>query len=364
MVLHHGGEDISQEVWIEDPHAKDLDFSENTSPFGPPASVLAAFHASARAVAHYPDSWCTAFCRQVAFVEGVPSPCVVAGNGSLEILDAAFRAIKPQRVLLVDPSFGEYRHLAHLHGCEVVAAPLCEAAGFAFSLDALLAALPGCDMVILGHPNNPTGTALASRDLRSLARAAAAEGAFLVIDEAFIDFWPQGAFHHDLAEETRVLILRSLTKFYGLAGIRIGYGLAPPAWARRFWDAKLTWSVNALAQVLGRAALADDAFRCRQLEWLYGEKAWFVNASAGLKSWSVVPSRANFYLLKGTDDASVQEAVQGLRQKGIFVRTCVDFQGLGARYIRVALKQRAQNQALLDALAERESAVPAHEHIS
>jgi threonine-phosphate decarboxylase len=214
---------------------------------------------------------------------------------------------------------------------------------FAINVDSIITAMAGCGMVFLCNPNNPTGGILHREAVLAIAEAAERMSCYLVVDEAFIDFTPEYSVLDQVANNSYLIVLRSLTKFYALSGLRIGYGVFPKALAASVKNYKEPWTINSLAQKAGIAAVSDKAYQQKTMTVIYEEKRFL---ERGLKNIGIeyFPSAANYYLLRAKN---AREIVITLRRKGILLRDCSNFSGLDGSYLRIAVRSREENKRLL-----------------
>jgi threonine-phosphate decarboxylase len=218
---------------------------------------------------------------------------------------------------------------------------------FVIDPDEFIAAMAGCDMAFLCNPNNPTGRLLDRDSVLAVARAAERMSCLLVVDEAFIDFTPEHSVVRAVSENSHLAVLRSLTKFYALPGLRVGYGVFPKDIAAPVRDHKEPWTVNTLAQMAGMAAFGDRAYQERTME-VIAEGREYLEQGFRAHGIDYLSSSANFYLLR---IPRAREAVTRLRMQGILVRDCSNFAGLDGSYVRVAVRSRDENGMLLKELA-------------
>ena len=204
-----------------------------------------------------------------------------------------------------------------------------------------------CDMAFLCNPNNPTGRLLGKSEVLKIADAARELKCYLVVDEAFIDFCSKVSVIREVEENPYLIVLRSMTKFYALSGLRIGFGVFPQSIATLLKKYKEPWTVNTLAQEAVRASLGDTAYRKETLEMMKGEKK-FMEKNFKRMSVCYVPSKANYYLLR---IGNAQGIIPALEQKGILVRDCSNFNGLDDTYIRIAVRSRRENEILVKELS-------------
>jgi threonine-phosphate decarboxylase len=323
-----------------------IDFSSNQSPLGAPAVVHAAV--SAAAVDAYPDPHASAFCAAVAEYHAVPAACVVAGNGSTELIRlVAQLALAPgDTALSLGPSFGEYAVGTALAGGrfhEVRLEHLAARAGFRCAEPALTAALTVLRprLCWLCSPNNPTGAALPAALIAALVRGH--PGTLFVLDEAYCDLLGDAQWSPDLLAGANLIVLRSMTKTWGLAGLRLGYAVAEPGLAAALRAAAPPWSVNACAQAAGIVALADLEHHRKALEILRGERDR-LTGTLGRAGWTVEPSSAGFFLVHVGDAAAARRV---LLAQGCLVRDCTSF-GLSG-YVRLSPRLAADNDRLVAA---------------
>jgi threonine-phosphate decarboxylase len=325
-----------------------LDLSASINPLGLPDSVEQALRENVGLLAHYPEPFADGLARDIAGHAGVLAETVLCGNGSTELIYLLARALRPRRVLVAAPTFSEYERACALQaGCSCVRFALSPEEGFRVDPARYAAALAGCDIAFLCNPNNPTGGLLERDAVLAVADAAAAARCVLVVDEAFIDLADGQSVMGNVAGCAHLVVLRSLTKFYALAGLRIGYAVLPERLVETLRKYKEPWTVNSLAQAAARAVLGDREYRERSLA-LFREEKSFLEERFRELGITYFPSAANYYLLRIEDRP---ETIAALRRKGILVRDCSNFDGLDGSFIRVAVRSRSENERLLKELS-------------
>ena len=332
-----------------------IDFSASINPLGVPESAREAMTACITHLVNYPDPDMKDLKSVISEGTGVEPASIVCGNGSTELIYLMARALGPKKVLIPDPTFSEYeRACAAIHGTKVIHYGMekermfdVDPADFARVMAGEVKASSACDTAFLCNPNNPTGRLMRRDEILEIADAAKSARCTLVVDEAFIDFCPGASVIHEVRNNPYLVVLRSLTKFYALSGLRLGYAVLPP----RLYDpaarAKEPWTVNTLAQEAGIAALADEAYRNETYRIVAEEKAFLEEGFRRLGIF-FAPSAANFYLLKFEKGPEITARLKG---KGILVRDCSSFIGLDDSYIRVAVKSRRDNTRLLEEIS-------------
>jgi histidinol-phosphate aminotransferase len=323
-----------------------IKLASNENPLGVSPMVQKALQDHAAGVFRYPRSGSPELRTALAAHLGVPEEWIVAGNGSDEIIDLLIRvAARPgcDHILIFDPSFSMYRLLAKLSGVEIRTVPLGE--DFHFPWDRLLHAVTGeTALVFVTTPDNPTGYAPPVQELEILARQLPSR-TLLVVDEAYMDF-AAPMDHYSLLSRLRdfpnVVVLRTFSKLYGLAGLRLGYGVMPPWLADALIRVKPPFSVNILAEIAGLAALRDVHFVQASLDCVQVGRAWLATELARL-GCRVFPSQANFLLFKPDHGAmSALDVFQKLLEQGVITRPLKSY-GM-EEYLRVTVGTEEENR--------------------
>ena len=327
-----------------------LDFSVNVSPLGMPEGVRRAIAGAIPDAERYPDPLCRALRAKLAEKENVPIDWVLCGSGAVELIFSAVLARRPRRALLPVPTFAEYEAALRTADCRSSYYALREENGFALKGGILSLLQPGVDMVFLCQPNNPTGRTMPRPLLLKILARCKEIGALLVTDECFLDFLDDPAaftLTGALGEYPNLLILRSFTKLYAMAGVRLGYCLtSDPALPEAMRSAGPPWSVSTLAQAAGLAALEERDYAKQVRALIQTERPWLTTRLEGL-GLRVIPGEANFLLFRCGTPLSVP-----LGRRGILLRECGNYHGLDAAWYRAAVRTRSDNERLIGALRE------------
>lgn len=325
-----------------------VDFSASISPLGPPPSVLAAIQTHFSEIAAYPDINYGKLRQALAGVHQIPAEWILPGNGAAELLTwAGWDLADLGQVLLVTPAFSDYRRCLKAFNANVVEWPLSLVGG---SLQPILE--PGGSLsqgLLLNNPHNPTGQLFRREDILPYLE----QLALVVVDEAFMDFLPpseQQSLIGAVATYPNLVILRSLTKFYSLPGLRLGYAIAHPDRILSWQSRRDPWPVNVLAAAAGVAAVGDVAFQQQTWSWLPQARAELFHGLQAIPGIKPLPGVANFLLVETVDALQLQERL--LRSHRILIRDCFSFPELGERYFRVAVRSSRENQRLVRAIAD------------
>ena len=323
-----------------------IKLASNENPLGPSPLALKAIRRALRSINLYPDGNAFYLKQKLAAKLGVTPANLILGNGSNEILELVGHAVlEPgSEVVVSQYCFAVYPIVTHLFSGRLVVVP---AKDYGHDLDAMLAAItPKTRVVFVANPNNPTGTWVEPGRLARFVTAVPAN-VVLVLDEAYIEFLPERL---DLLPEVRagtrpnLLLLRTFSKIYGLAGLRLGYGIGHTEFIAALEKTRQPFNVNSVAQTAALAALDDTRHveRTQQLTWrgLKFYERWF--RKLGLE---FVPSAANFVMVKVGDGQRVFTELQKL---GVIVRPMASYQL--PEWIRITIGTASQNRRCLDAL--------------
>ncbi len=328
-----------------------IDFSANVNSLGVPRWMGKVLKENISCIANYPDPESRELRLSLGKYLGVDENCVAVGNGSAELIYQIVAAIKPKTAVLLSPTFSEYEKALQGHGSKVSFVRLSEENGFEVDLGKVAREARDKDLVFLCNPNNPTGRLIPSARMIPWIKSFKRTKTFIVIDEAFIDWEPGESIAGLVKESTRLVVLRSLTKFFGLAGLRLGYCVMSPALASRMKNIRQPWSVNIFAQKVGKRILEDRDFQKKNRAFLKKERDFLASQFDRFDGLKAYPSSVNFLLLK-VDSVDVSRSMQKyLLERGIFVRDCGNFRELDSRFVRVSVLKRKENLCLLEGIS-------------
>lgn len=329
-----------------------LDFSANLNPFGAPPDVVKAICKGASGLSEilsrYPDSEARQLRRALAQKLRVDASNVIIGSGSTELIRLAALAYFRwgDKVLIIEPTYGEYELACRISGASVIKQTLSSDNGFQpnvpETIDLIRQHHP--KGIFICNPNNPTGRYISRGEFEMLVNTA--DNCLIVLDEAYVSFVDNPWCSLDLITKCDLLILRSMTKDYALAGLRLGYGIAKEEIIATLRRVCPPWNVNCLAQKAGMIAITKDDHLERCRTELKKAKDYLIAelTSLGLPPF---PSEANFFLVEVGDATSFRREL--LKQK-ILVRDCSSF-GL-PQFIRIAPRTLSECHVLVDAIKE------------
>lgn len=374
----HGGDILSYEAQF---HKKPLDFSVNVSPLGLPDGVRQAVIDALDASGEYPDVTCRVLRQALADYHGIDSEWILCGNGAADLIDRLAFALakvdeqaetsqsllraedRPQidqceragqkKILLTAPTFTEYRFAFERFGLECISYPLSCENGFAIAEDFPDRITSDLAAVMLCEPNNPTGKTTDRELLVRILEKCQACGVLLVIDECFQEFLDEPEAHtmQGHLQNSHLLILKSFTKTYAMAGIRLGYCLcANRELLKRIEQAAQPWAVSGLAQAAGVAALKETAY-LKKIQVQNQNERNRLKAALADAGCKYVQGEAN-YILFWHERTDLSDR---LAEQGILIRTCTDYEGLNPHWYRVAVLGKEENDRLLEELAQMRS---------
>lgn len=349
----HGGNPAWAATIAGCPPSLILDFSASISPLGPPPSALAAIKLHLETIADYPNPDYPELCRALADCHNVDPDWVLPGNGAAELLTwAAWEFSKLDSTLLPTPAFGDYWRSLQTFGARIIPRSLMmpdgEIGDLGFALRHLLTHLTHSLGLLINNPHNPTGQIWQQETLLHYLE----EFELVVVDESFMDFVlpPQQQSLVALVRHyPNLVVVRSLTKFYSLPGLRLGYCIAHPDRLRRWRNWRDPWPVNSLAAAAAIAVLADTEFQQLTWDWLPPARERLLQGLSRIDGLQPYPGAANFILVK-SDRSCIEIQTKLLKHHRISIRDCMSFPELGDRFFRVAVRTTAENDRLLKAL--------------
>jgi threonine-phosphate decarboxylase len=348
----HGGQlrQIADHFGI--PPSQLLDFSANINPNGPPPAVLSCLREAINSpsiISNYPDLDEFDLRRCIAKYVGIQPANIAIANGFVPLLDVALRTLSIRSCLVPVPAFVEYRRRLERARVEMIPHILEADSGFHCQADGLFS--KSCDAILLANPQSPSGVLSSCDEVLRLAEETSKRNAFVLLDEAFIDYCPESSVVQEIDRFPNLIVFRSVTKFFGMAGLRVAYVATNPDLCKQIQKSISPWSVTSLASLAACQAVQDEAYvgQTIALNKLRREQLGAAIRKLGI---DVYPSAANFLLLRLPGSINCQQFWERtIREHHIVLRNCANYEGLTEEFLRTAVRTETENKLLIDALA-------------
>jgi len=331
------------------PSSDILDFSSNINPMGISSLMRKTIKNQLDTIQIYPDSESTQLRKNLQRYTKIPSSQIVVGNGATEIIYNFCQAFLSNKtsVLIPIPTFGEYESAAKLSGVKV---SFFKTMNLEKDIDDFISKIPNNGCVFICNPNNPTGNLITKKTLQKIIILANKRKTLVFIDECFIELVPD---HNEsiiklVKKYDNLFILRSLTKSFALAGLRIGYGIGSKQMISILNKIKIPWNVSGLAQQAASIALSHSSYLTKVKKIIKKESYYLINYISKLKGFQCNATSTNFILIKTKTKSKILQ--KKLLKKKILIRDCSTIRGLNDNYIRIAVKTRKENEKLIKAL--------------
>lgn len=333
-----------------------LDYSANINPLGLPKSLKRIIQDRMEDLQYYPDIYYEDLKAAISQYYSLIKEDIFVGNGAAQVIFDTIHRIKPQKSIILAPTFSEYEKA--LKSCEstIVEVPLQEEDNFDLNIDALIEKIDDTiDLVVLCNPNNPTSRLIEMQKIEKILLKCQQHQVYLMIDEAFMDFVEDQPLYSMLPyykKHKNIVIVRAFTKFYGVPGLRLGFGVcSDKTMIEEINKNTLPWCLNTFAGYFGEVLLAEDNYVEATHQWLRKEKRRFFKALQNIEGIKAFPPSVNFILIKILKtDSNAHHLKEKLLQQKILIRDCSNFTNLDDKFFRVAIKIPEQNNVFLKAL--------------
>ena len=328
-----------------------LDFSASINPLGMSPIVRKALICSLDALGHYPDTSHKELKQALAKHHGLPPSHFTIGNGSTELIYHLPAMLPGKKALIISPSFSEYARALNQQHWTVQHFILTPENNFLIDTDELERVLAGgFDALFICNPGNPNGTLYPQRVIEKINSLCLSAGTFMVLDEAFMDFCEEASAKHMIVHSDNAIVLRSMTKFFGIPGLRLGYAISAATLAENLDSMGGPWSVNTLALAAGTAALQDVQHNQESLDFIRAERSWLFDGMAQFPQLKPYSSTVNYLLVEIIEGMTARELKDRLLPHRILIRDCSSFMGLSEKFFRVAVRTSDENNRLLKCL--------------
>lgn len=328
---------------------KIIDFSSNITPLGIPSSVKSIIKKNFDKIGFYPDPNSEKITLNLEKYTHLPKSNIIVGNGAIEILYNFCYAFlsKTTKVLIHIPTFQEYETAVKLNDCKI---SYFKSINLSKDLDSFILQIPKNGCIFLCNPNNPTGELLSKKELLAIIIKAKKLKTLVFIDECFIELVPDydESVISYVKKYDNLFILRSLTKSFGLPGIRIGYACGSKEIIKILQKIKIPWSVNSIAQDAANEVIKNKSHITKSKFIIKKELKYLNKLISSIDGFECIPSSTNFILIKTKYNSTYLQ--KKLLKNKILIRDCKNFRGLNEHYFRIAVKSHRDNVKLVSAL--------------
>lgn len=334
-----------------------IDFSANINPLGMPKRVKDSIKGNLEEIEKYPDISYYELREAISEYENkklgginiVLRDNLILGNGAAEVIYSVVRAISPNKTMIISPTFSEYEKAVLSISKDIVRYNLKEEDNFSLTDSILEAINDDIDMIFICNPNNPTGSIVSKELIINILKRSKLTKTFVVVDESFLDF-----INDDLSmisyidKYTNLIIIKSLTKFFALPGLRIGYGLSKNIELCEV-SSKMTpaWNVNTLADISARECLKDKKYIAETIDLMEKERNYLYNEIRKVNYLKVYEPSVNFIFFKTNISIDLKKE---LLKRNILIRSCSNYNGLDEKYFRIAVRGHEENIKIINAL--------------
>lgn len=333
-----------------------VDFSSNINPLGVPETLKKLIVDKIQDLQCYPDIHYYQLKKAIGQYYSLDEEHIFLGNGAAQVIYDTIHALKPKKAIVLAPTFSEYERALISCGATVHHYFLKEEEDFNLKAEGIMEAIDdSIDLLVLCNPNNPTSKLIKVSSIKKILEKCIKHGAFLMIDEAFMDFIEEDDNYSMLKnyrEYNNLIIVRAFTKFYGIPGLRLGFGVSDnKEILNKINSATLPWSLNTFAGYFGEVLLSEEKYVKETHQWLREERVRFVGKLQKIEGIKVFTPSVNFILIKILNPhIDVDILKEKLLKENILIRDCSNFNGLSKRFFRIAIKDALLNDILVNTL--------------
>ena len=340
----HGGNIYGKEKTIQD-------YSSNINPLGVPISFQKALLENINDFTKYPDIQYRNLKRNISNYLEINSNFIFVGNGAVDVLYKTVQNLNLKKAVIAVPTFLEYKRAMNVFQVEAKEIEAYDFEKFCFDLNKLEPIEENCIYVIC-NPNNPTGSILKKEKILQFSEKIKQKNSFLIVDEAFMDFVEQKENYSiikELQNHENILVIGAATKFFGMPGIRLGYGITSnSSLLEKLEENTEPWAVNTAAEIAGSVIFQDKKYMEQSKEWIKWENKFMFETLSKINNVTIFSSCVNFFLLKTNFDSHLIQ--KEMEKQGFLIRTPEGFTGLDNTFFRIAVKDRKNNIAFCNAL--------------
>ncbi len=342
-----------------------MDFSANINPLGlskKAVKILKDFGRLKFFTENYPEIYPESFIDTLSYYHDIDKKYIFPGAGATGLIFNIVNILNPKNIVIVEPSFSEYERAGIIRArkSNIIHINTYFSENFELkdkSLSKLLETIKKLcknDLVFIASPSNPAGAIIPINAIIEILKQVKLKNAFLVLDESFMDFCEE--FSSKLFVEknsNNLIIIRSMTKFFAMPGQRLGYVFANPKMITKLAKFSIPWKITSLAAEIASVSLSDKDYILKSRNLLCKLKKDFQRKLKKVKFFEIIPSMANFFLIKiKTGEFHAEDLKNGLLKYGILIRYCGDYRGLSNKYFRIAVRKKSDNDYLIQKLKE------------
>ena len=298
----------------------------------------------------YPDINYTNLRNNISDYIKVDSELIIPGNGATEIIYLLMKSIK-RRLAILNPTFSEYGRGAKLNNLEIIYFHLKEENNFSIDLDEIQKNMDKFDSLFICNPNNPNGKV---KDLNELLDLMIENDKLLIVDETFMEFVGEEEKYsliNKIKQTPNLFILKAVTKFFGMPGLRLGYGVTSNKQIiKNIYEYKEPWTINSFAENLSNYLFKDKEYINGSKDYYINERKFMLEELRKISRLKVYDTDTNFVLIKLDDDEANSLKLELFEKYNILIRDASNFIGLDKSYIRVAIKSHNDNKVLIESL--------------
>ena len=317
---------------------KIIDFSENVNPAGPPSFIREKWNELFPLISRYPDPQGQPFLTAIAKFHNVDEDQVLLGNGAAEIFSLLATIFQHKRAIIIHPTFSEYEATLTANHVEMIHLEVDDITTWKLPIAQIMKEMKQADIVYLCTPNNPTGVLPPKEELQILIEEGKKANCHVVLDEAFIDWiGEEASMIPYVNEHPHIMIVRSMTKMYAIAGVRLGYMIAAPNMIQSLQRKTSHWHINGLAAVIGAACLEEVEFRDQSIQYAQKSREAFTAflQQFGCKTTNSITNYVCFQLPKPQQS---KDFFHAMLEKGLVLRHTENFKGMNGQWFRVGMK--------------------------
>lgn len=349
---NHGGDIFS------DGNIFAIDFSSSINPLGISPSalkILKNINSLKLFLENYPESYPEKLIKALSVYHDIDSGYFYAGAGATDIIYQIFKIFNPRKTVIIEPSFSEYEKAAKFFKSKVRHIMSDKKNNFELSQTVFVKianeanSLGKNEFLFIANPSNPAGKILIADYAEEILRILKKKGSYLAVDESFIDFCEKFSVKHLINKYNNLLIIRSLTKFFAIPGLRVGYIMADKNIVKKFLRNIVPWKITELASAVSIASLQDKEYAANSLEKIKKNKFGLYNDLKKINCFSIFYGEANFFLIRiNSGKFSCDDLRDYLLESKILIRCCDNFYGLSKKYFRISVKKETENSLLIN----------------